>query len=401
MLCSELSTASKMAEKRYSYIDEEIDIKPSTELIPDEYEHKLNEKIDVHLFRSFTYDGQANLIETLKSIDLNLEENIHDVKDEETLEKKLTNIKEECQNKDGIMLIFNFYWEEKGKIHFKGSDYDVTKIWQQFTTKNCPSLKNKPKIFIFALEYKDTGTDGASHFTKTMDDTYDTPSEADILIVYSAAIHGYAKDFLENLSYNIKEYGKSEDLLTLVAITDMSPRPVCISTLTRKFYTTVNSERGHQLYINESAADILHALENIHGRIAELEGINYNFLIGQEEIKKKDKRKFSFRNFIGSSSKKEEKKDRNKEKIKEGKIANHDAPTKDTRNGQPSIEPNSMPGTSKKDKLEEENIQGQAIKNRRASNEPRKRLPSVNSDFPKKIPDRKLSDCKAKPPPWK
>lgn len=174
-------------------------------------------------------------------------------------------------NADALFIIFNYYFKENGTINLKNEEYSLINIWTQFTTKNCPGLKNKPKVFVFQLAPYVTHilTDSSVLSTK-YELTYDTPSEADMLIIYHTD-YNCEDVFLNNLCDNIDQYGKTEDLITLASVTDITPRPLIVSTLTRKFYTTVSADRGHHLVINENTDELLQILEGLDSRLVVLE----------------------------------------------------------------------------------------------------------------------------------
>lgn len=91
-----LVSASASKKKRSFYtVEEDIVIKPSTELIPDEYEHSTNENILFHVFRTPTQPDEElakDLINCVKDINYKVDAktNIHSL---DTVEQLNANLK--------------------------------------------------------------------------------------------------------------------------------------------------------------------------------------------------------------------------------------------------------------------------------------------------------------------
>ncbi|VEN53826.1 unnamed protein product [Callosobruchus maculatus] len=232
-----------MADRRPSHsIDERIEVKPSVELIPDEFEHHAEDGSDI-VIHAFT---------------------------EET--------DEDNKNIDGQIY-----------IRFNNTDIpiDIQLIWKYFTYKQCKGLKNKPKIFIFEIRMILNQVDDAQLRAPTYALTYDTPAEADILVIYNKTTDETHGKFMKKLGKFMRKYSQREDIITLVScIPSDNFRPMIISTLTRKFYFTPSECRGHyfNLYeLEKELTSVLHQMKDAMGSVQE-----------KANGKKKIKKRFSF-----------------------------------------------------------------------------------------------------------
>lgn len=295
----------------FDYLEEEIEVKPSSELIPDEYVRMTNETSVVHLFYTdwaYDEDNADNIYQTLIKCGYKIpKENVHNLF-ETNLSVLLKNISENIKEEDeGLLFFFSALYkkddtlittEEGKKVH-----YNFQKIWSYFTSNNCPNLRNKPKIFIFQMSKEIDKVQHDALLRSNSFKYYDTPAEADILIIFNKTQdhdEEYRRKFVDDLCGAIKIYGKSEDLLTLVTCTSQEEpkRPLIISTLTKKFFIDISEERGHRLSLSE---DIKSLKENVDGIHSKLDAINISSTNGK---KKKNawetilKKTSSFRNAL-------------------------------------------------------------------------------------------------------
>lgn len=80
-------------------------------------------------------------------------------------------------------------------------------------------------------------------------------------------------DFTRKLCDNFKEHGNNEDVYSLVTSVECvrgDPRPLVISTLTRKFYLTPSDHRGHHYHIRQHHDETTKNLEEIHNRLSKI-----------------------------------------------------------------------------------------------------------------------------------
>ncbi|XP_056644597.1 uncharacterized protein LOC130450291 [Diorhabda sublineata] len=250
---------------RLSYIEEDIEIKPSAELIPDEYKHFTEPNQKIFLY-TFTKNGE--IYESSERIFLTTMDNYGYVfankynLDKDNLKEALEKIAKSCNNDvAGLILFFS---GNVTKYSYFESDIPenriaIHNIWLGFNSSSCLQLKNKPKIFIFDLIVTPTliQTDG-----RLIHKGYDTPAEADILVICNKS-EG-ATDFVYQFCENIKEYGETENIITLASCVD-EDTPLVISTLTRNFYFTpsFSNSRGNYRIIEKHQEDIRSQIDNL------------------------------------------------------------------------------------------------------------------------------------------
>ncbi|EFX71181.1 hypothetical protein DAPPUDRAFT_309162 [Daphnia pulex] len=120
---------------------------------------------------------------------------------------------------------------ENGKIYTYDSVYHSDELWFPFTSDKCPSLAGKPKLFFIQAcqgSKMDKGTlmqcDSAKERDSVVEE-YSIPTLADFMIAYST-VPGYASWrntengswFIQSLCHIFKEYGKYEDLLSMMTM---------------------------------------------------------------------------------------------------------------------------------------------------------------------------------------
>ncbi|XP_072397150.1 uncharacterized protein [Diabrotica undecimpunctata] len=263
---------------RGSTYEEEIEVKPSTELIPDEYEHFGNQpKFSVHTFFHDTEADENNeneFLTTLRGIGITCENGDRHNLDKEKIFEIIKRIKENCSD-DTAGLIMYFSGDVKlrgGILHTKvlENNTSIQKIWLEFNSFNCFQLKNKPKIFIFDLKvYEPPIQQDAKRISvKSLPiSVYDTPSEADILVICNKDIDDDS-EFTYHFCNNIKSHGDKENIITLASCVGSLTSPIIISTLTRHFYFTPSELRGHHLVIRKHQQQLKEHVEEIHNIMA-------------------------------------------------------------------------------------------------------------------------------------
>ncbi|CAG9761414.1 unnamed protein product [Ceutorhynchus assimilis] len=218
-----------------------IEFKPPIDLIPDEFVRSSNENVLVELICAGN-DSEAHLLgDVLSNYGFSVSKTDRDKEKLDIIrpdEKWISNVQTKIKAKDcdGIIMIF-------AKVAY--SSRDMKLIWSKFTTKHCPELKNKPKIFIFqTVKIVDSDVVMVLPHGRT---AYDTPAEADLLIIYDRYDEDRA-DLLDQLKYSIENYGDQEDLITLASFGyGYDYQPLIISTMTRKFFVKIHIYRGHHL----------------------------------------------------------------------------------------------------------------------------------------------------------
>nr|CAI5868991.1 unnamed protein product [Callosobruchus analis] len=272
-----------MAERRPSRsIEERIEVKPSVELIPDEFEHHAEDGSDIliHAFTEETEEDFKNVqlfFDALKSIGYSgFNQQPHNLERNDFF-TVIKYIQDEANNlnKSGLILFFSCSTKIDGQIYIRYNDTDVPIdiefIWKNFTYNQCKGLKNKPKIFIFEIRTRlDQVDDSCQLRAPTYALTYDTPSEADILVIYNKTTDETHGKFMNKLGKFMRKYSQREDIITLVScIPSENFRPMIISTLTRKFYFTPSESRGHyfNLYeLEKELTSVLHQMKDTLGK---------------------------------------------------------------------------------------------------------------------------------------
>ncbi|XP_050309729.1 uncharacterized protein LOC126745772 isoform X2 [Anthonomus grandis grandis] len=244
--------------------EEDIEVKPAVDLIPDEYERDDNRKFLVEMFYS-EKDGEAKafrdfLLELGFVVDVTLHEKQRFDKsppDGDWLAKVQDKI---VTNKyEGLMMVF-------AKVEYK--NVDIRHVWSRFTAPNCPTLKDKPKIFLFQILKRQIVDVDAVFTRKFWSATYDTPAEADIAVIYDKYDSDQDKDILSILTGNIQMYGYKEDLISLITIgSGLQYRPMIMSTMTKKFYFQIYHLRGHIYNVLEKHDTIKQSIEKIKEKI--------------------------------------------------------------------------------------------------------------------------------------
>jgi hypothetical protein len=190
-------TFSESPIRRKCICDEEqIDIKPSPELIPDEYEHSTSDSVLIHIFRTDDDSKPAeDLMNTVAAINntISATKNLHYLDKKEEFFKDLESIRNEAVNKSALILFFIGFFEKDGTIFMTNEDdsnnghVEIKCIWNKFSANNCPELKGKPKIYIFSTSQRPKGgdqVDAMVHRRLIFEKVYDFPAEADMLIIY-------------------------------------------------------------------------------------------------------------------------------------------------------------------------------------------------------------------------
>ncbi|XP_048524954.1 uncharacterized protein LOC109543940 isoform X2 [Dendroctonus ponderosae] len=223
----------------------DIEIKPPIDLIPDEYPRDGNGNFYVEAFFSNNDQSAVGLLNCLEELKFSV---IRTASDTQLFEPQwITRVQKSVNDKeyDGILLLF-------AKIDLQV--VEMKEIWGQFTSKHCPKLKNKPKVFIFQLENqkgRSLQSDSTARELKWLAG-YETPSEADMLIIYHKYDDDSTADLLKALKRNIEECGAQENIITLISIrSTFSHQPLIISTMTRNFFFVDHPYRRHSLSLLE------------------------------------------------------------------------------------------------------------------------------------------------------
>ncbi|XP_066148387.1 uncharacterized protein [Euwallacea fornicatus] len=236
---------------------EEICIRPSIDLIPDEYEREKNSNLLVELVADPDDKNAHQFLEIMG--ELGYQVNATDVEDmkEDVTADWMAGVVQKVKSErcDGIIMVFS---------HVTYNTNAMKEIWSKFTSRECPELKNKPKIFIFLVAprpKRHTKTDFSQEAPK-WSAAYETPSEADMLIIQDK-LENDGVNFLLELTTYIETHGDKEDIITLASVSPNSP-PLLISTMTRKFYVKLHQHRGYHLDIRNNTNQLKEKLDELH-----------------------------------------------------------------------------------------------------------------------------------------
>ncbi|KAB0791991.1 hypothetical protein PPYR_13952 [Photinus pyralis] len=253
---------------------EEITVPPSTELIPDEYEHRDNSKGLVLIFYSKRdVDNEQVIRREFRDQGYNVSDsNVFGLQSRSAVLEALDQVaKGDHKEKSCLIIFFLGMAEEEGKLELDedpDSSIELRDVWTKFTSNNCPSLRNKPKIFIFQACRKPTAYAFDSK-AMTPQGAYSLPSEADILIVYKVTGYHSRAQFIRSLCNKIDKFGQKDDIIGLVTRTHDHKyiRPLIISTMTRKFYVSSSANRGHYHDLHNNQDETIIQLRNWHNEI--------------------------------------------------------------------------------------------------------------------------------------
>lgn len=253
---------------------EPITVPPSTELIPDEYEHRDNKKGLVLIFYS-KYDVDNQQVIRNEFCDQGYtvpENNVVGLTNKDQVLGALDQVAKGDNVEKSCLIIFFLGIAEEGDKFLLNDDQNsyipLNDVWIKFTANNCPAFRNKPKIFIFQACRKPI-MDTFDSIKVTPQGVYDLPCEADMLIVYKVTAFQNRNRFVPSLCNKIDKYGLKDDIIGLVTRTHehKDVRPLIISTLTRKFYISSNVNRGHHFDLHNNHSKTMKALEDLHNQI--------------------------------------------------------------------------------------------------------------------------------------
>ncbi|XP_050309721.1 uncharacterized protein LOC126745772 isoform X1 [Anthonomus grandis grandis] len=244
--------------------EEDIEVKPAVDLIPDEYERDDNRKFLVEMFYS-EKDGEAKafrdfLLELGFVVDVTLHEKQRFDKsppDGDWLAKVQDKI---VTNKyEGLMMVF-------AKVEYK--NVDIRHVWSRFTAPNCPTLKDKPKIFLFQILKRQIVDVDAVFTRKFWSATYDTPAEADIAVIYDK-YDSDRENIFTKLRKNIRQHGKTEDLTTIISLCGVQNacQPMTMSTMTGRFFFVPHEHRGHHHKLHVMNTKVIDQVRSIHSHL--------------------------------------------------------------------------------------------------------------------------------------
>ncbi|EFX71257.1 hypothetical protein DAPPUDRAFT_309167 [Daphnia pulex] len=214
----------------------ELDPRPGSHKTAEKLKEALTKlKLEAEIFSDFTYEEIKTKVNDLCSRE------------------------EDLRKSDCILIIVMTHGLFNDHLYSKDTHYPSNNLPPFFTTKQCPSLAGKPKLFIFQAcrgDLQDTGTKVVMQSTKRQTDgpksSYKLPAHADFLTACSTAPRHTAfrepfiEAFCEELSSQEVKEGKIDFLSMLTNVqrkvaleTNEDGKkqiPSVTSTLTRKIF---------------------------------------------------------------------------------------------------------------------------------------------------------------------
>ncbi|KAF5290288.1 hypothetical protein FQR65_LT11622 [Abscondita terminalis] len=228
--------------------EEKITFVPSTELIPDEYEHTEPNNGSVIIFYSRSDEDNKNLLYQTLS-DQNYHPKVFVLSKKDEFLQNLSEVASEIHEKTTCLILFFLGSMDHSFLNNDTNQIIIKDIWSNFTGNKCPLLKTKPKIFVVQANKKPKQKLAFDHptFQNHPKGAYDIPSEADMLLVFNKIENlKNQENFIEELCYRIKKFGKRDDVISLISRTNVTAqRPIVVSTLTRKFYFAFDQRRDY------------------------------------------------------------------------------------------------------------------------------------------------------------
>ncbi|KAL3285180.1 hypothetical protein HHI36_019299 [Cryptolaemus montrouzieri] len=275
----------------------ELEVKPSTELIPDEYYVPLDEKRCVHIFAAEeSLLGECKFLDTLE-VERKYNKNVHSMNSSEEILETLKKVSEDENERSMLLMLFWGYSRKDGEFLLEDdSTLTFQQIWSRFMSSDCKSFRDKPKVFIFnVIKSRKANMKDGSRYVEDKS-PYEVPNGADLLIIfkYNKALKE-SIIFIEEFTDVLNKYGKREDLCSLVTVinTEKCLRPVIISTMLKKLYLIHSRSRGNYLQMETYQNSTQIELEKIQTILVEVSRGNEK---SPSLIKKMKNRFSSFRN---------------------------------------------------------------------------------------------------------
>ncbi|XP_065575098.1 caspase-1-like isoform X2 [Artemia franciscana] len=209
-----------------------------------EYSEELKNEYPYDITRKGAEKEKLQLEKTLKILGFEIEPDCDDLKKEDVMKKLEKISKEDHEERDALFIAVMTHGEpgdtengERGTWLLAYDDkYDMNRLWCPFTADKCPSLANKPKIFIIQAcqgESTDAGTtlyreDSQTDSTKFNEATpvrsatslpyFTIPNQADFMICF-ATIPGFVTFrgvLVRNLCKVLEEKSGSTHLMDMM-----------------------------------------------------------------------------------------------------------------------------------------------------------------------------------------
>ncbi|KAJ8919924.1 hypothetical protein NQ315_006453, partial [Exocentrus adspersus] len=208
----------------------------------------------------------------------------------------------DLSEKNCLIVFFLTHGDVKDRLSTRDSSITANELWENF--RHCPGLENKPKMFVIqasslACKGDDFSTTVQTNISKpseiVQDNTFsNTFLGPDMLVLYSTSEGNVSFRsgltgtwFIQELCKNVTAYGRRDDVFGLVTRTlkcvngnyfhseagvYKKQTPVCVSTLSKKFYLNRNKDRAMILKYHDYYKEVMERVERIEEQLRRLEG---------------------------------------------------------------------------------------------------------------------------------
>lgn len=311
---SQSSTPSAVSEDVFDFagLDDVGKFVERKHLLTDvfEYPRTGNDPGLVLIFNQENFDSQKDRVGTRRDVNelliclqrqgfnIGKDNVMHNAQPDE-IKAKLKEVSEDENLKEcnSLIVFFLTHGEDSDKLLTYNSSLTTTDIWRNFM--QCKYLENKPKMFVFqACKGKSFSTTQKTYITNEpsaiVPSAIFTPTYLgpDMLVVYST-IEGNVSFrnpltgtwFIQELCKNITAYGKRDDVFSIITRTTKcvsgnyyfyesgvykKQMPVCMSTLSKKFYLNRNKDRALVLMSKKYYEDVYNQVKELNERVASL-----------------------------------------------------------------------------------------------------------------------------------
>ncbi|KAF5290287.1 hypothetical protein FQR65_LT11621 [Abscondita terminalis] len=199
---------------------------------------------------------------------------------------EITNLaKQDHSDKNCLIVIVLSHGHEDNHIEAFDAPVFANEIWEPFFDNACPSLRGKPKFFIFqTCKGHNVATSDESVGKIVPDIILKEQLDSDVLIAFASIESAVSLRhptrgswFIQELCKNFSAYGRRDDVVTLLLrvskcvthnyyhVDDVKDKknvlikqmPVIVSTLSKKFYLSKSKDRKAMINIREQQQKLL------------------------------------------------------------------------------------------------------------------------------------------------
>ncbi|KAF2881842.1 hypothetical protein ILUMI_24343 [Ignelater luminosus] len=248
--------------------------------------------------RTGTNRDVNELILTFGRLGYNVEDKyiFNDLKRKEIIDEleKLANA--DHTNSNSLIIAVLTHGDSGNELRAWDASIYTEEIWNYFTAERCPTLKDKPKFFIFqACKGQSFSQHDAIEVEIIPNKIYTTPMESDMLVAF-AAVEGSQSYrhiyngtwFIQEMCRNFSAFGRRDDVVSLLIRTTKcvatnyyhisenpalyAPKvkkqmPLLVSTLSKNFYLNKSKDRNLMLHLLQQQDKIIKTLEEVKKKV--------------------------------------------------------------------------------------------------------------------------------------